>query len=309
MHRSASLALLCIAVATAAASKPGGGGGGTSHGSAPNPEIAYISSGGNTSKLVVSNEDGTNANTLYSSSDFLRFDLAPRAQHQIAVSIASTTDPSIVLLSYDVTGTGAFATTATRRIASVRRGTFVDFSPDGTKLAFACCSNGQTETLVVYDLTTNTTTPWATDSFFWDVAWFRDGNSIAYSAPNSDGSAGDTLYEVPGPGMTPQPLLKDASDIYFDASRTDPDALVVNYHDAAGNALTELWRNGSFVDANLTNSTVSFFGELNCRDTELAFLGPPNNSPAWYIRDLTTGLTRLFSRTYYHWVQFWPTCS
>jgi hypothetical protein len=308
MDRTASFALLFVAVATAAASKPSGGGG-TSHGSTPNPEIAYQSSSGNTFKLIVANEDGTNANTLYSSSAPLRFDLAPRAQHQIAISISSTTDPAIVLLSYDVTGTGAFAATGTTRIASARRGTFVDFSPDGTKLAFACCSNGQTETLVVYDLTTNTTTPWATDTFFWDVAWFRGGNSIAYSVPNADGSAGDTLYEVPGPGMMPQPLLKDSSEIYFDAARTDPDALVVNYHDATGNALTGLWRNGSFVDPNLANNTVSLFSELSCNDKELAYLGPPNNSPAWYIRDLGTGLTRLFSRTYYHWVQFWPTCN
>jgi hypothetical protein len=308
MYRFASFALLCVAAATAAvASKPSGGGSG--HGSAPNPEIAYVSGSTKTSTLVVANEDGTNASTLYSSSAPLKFDLAPRGQHQIAVSISSTTDPSIVLLSYDVTGTGAFATTATRRIASARRGTVVDFSPDGTKLAFACCSNGQTETLVVYDLTTNTTTPWATDTFFWDVAWFRGGNSIAYSAPNADGSAGNTLYEVPGAGVAPQPLLTDRSDIYFDASRTDPDALVVNYHDAAGNALTGLWRNGSFADPNLAANTVSFFSELSCNDKEMAYLGPPNNSPAWYIRDLTTGLTRLFSRTYYHWVQFWPTCA
>ena len=306
MYRSASFALLWLALATAAPSKPPTGGGGQG---SPNPEIAYVSLSGNTNKLIVANENGTNASTLYSSSAALRFDLAPRGQHQIVVSIASTTDPSIVLLTYDVTGTGAFATTATKRIAAARRGTFVDFSPDGTKLAFACCSNGQTETLVVYDLTTNTTTPWATDTFFWDVAWFRGGNSIAYSAPNADGSAGNTLYEVPGPGVAPQRLLTDRSDIYFDASRTDPDALVVNYHDAAGNALTGLWRNGSFADANLANNSVSFFSELSCNDRELAYLGPPNNSPAWYIRDLTTGLTRLFSRTYYHWVQFWPTCN
>ena len=154
MYRSVNLALILIALSGPAAAKPTGGGG-----SAPNPEIAYVSNSGKTSKLIVANEDGTNASTLYSASFPLRFDLAPRGQHQIAVSVGSTTDPAIFLLTYDVTGTGAFATTSTKRIASARRGSDVDFSPDGTELAFACCSNGQTEKLVVYDLTSGTTTP------------------------------------------------------------------------------------------------------------------------------------------------------
>lgn len=316
MRYSAAAAFLCIAIAASAMAKPPSSGGSSGTATTPNPQVAYSVASGKSYKLVVANEDGTNASTLYTSSSPIRFDLAPRGQHQIAISVASTTDPAIVLLSYGVTGTGSFAATGSTRIASARRGTNVDFSPDGTKIAFACCSNGQTEQLVVYDLATNSTAVWATDTFFWDVAWFRNGGSIAYSAPNADGTSGDKLYEVAGQGATPQVLLTNVSEIDFDASRTNPDALVVNHGDSAGNSVTGLYQaptagdpSGHFIDPNMTNSTGSNFSELNCSDSELAYLGPPNKTPTWYIRDLNTGTTHLFSRTYYKWLQFWPTCS
>ena len=104
-------------------------------------------------------------------------------------------------------------------------------------------------------------------------------------------------------------MFATKSDLYIADVHTNPNALILDYSDPAGNALIGLWQDGSFLDPNLASSTTGFFGELSCDDKLLAYLGPPNNSPSWYIRDLTTGLTSRFSRTYYHWVQFWPTCS
>jgi hypothetical protein len=280
-------------------------------GSLPNPQVAYEWLGGKSNKLVVSDENGSNASTLYSSAQFFRFDLAPRSQRQIALIDDSTT-PALRLLTYTQTGTGGFAASSVAVLNTgadaPRRGSNVDFSPDGSKIAYACDSNGvDTEHLCVFDLGTNTVTVWGSDSFYWDFAWFRGGAAIAYSTEDSDGIT--RLHEIDGPGATPQVVFTTKSDLYLDASRTNPNALVLNYHDANGNALTGLWQDGSFIDPNLTNSTVSFFGELSCNDSELAYLGPPNNSPDWYIRDLGTTQTRVFSKTYYRWVQFWPTCS
>jgi uncharacterized membrane protein len=303
MRYLSTAAVLCITVATAAnGGKPGGGGS-----PPPNPQVAYETLGGSAYKLIVSDENGTNASTLYRSNSFFRFDLAPRSQRQIAM-VDSTTTSMVRLLTYGQTGTGAFAATGTQTLAPARRGSNVDFSPDGTKLAYACDSNNvDSEHLCVYDLASGTVTVWGSDSYYWDLAWFRGGAAIAYSTEDSDGIT--RLREIDGPGATPQVIFTTKGDLYLDAARSDPDALVLSYHDEAGNALIGLWKDGNFIDPNLANLSVAFFGETNCTDTEVAFLGPPNTSPDWYIRDLTSGLTTTFSRTDYRWVQFWPTCS
>jgi hypothetical protein len=279
----------------------------------PNPQIAYLALSGQSSKLYVANEDGSNLATLYSSATAFRFDLAPRSQHQIAI-IDSSTSSTLKLLTYAPTTSGSFVATGVQTLAPARRGGFPDFSPDGTKIAYPCNPNNvDSEQLCVYDLTTSTSTVWGTDSFYWDLAWFRGGASIAYSTSDSDGF--DRLHEITGPGATPTAIFATKGDLYLDAARTNPDALVLNYNDA-GSAVTGLWQAptagdplGHFINANMTNSTFSFYSELNCNDTKVVYLGPPNTSSNWYIRDLTTGLSTIFSRSSLHWVQYWPTCS
>lgn len=297
-------ALACLLASTALDAKPAS--------PPPNPQVAYAALGGQSNKLYVSDENGTNANTLFTSATAFRFDLAPRAQRQIAIVDGSLTNPQLQLLTYGSNGAGGFTTTSVVPLASARRGSNVSFSPDGSRIAYACCSNGNTEKLMVYDLGSNSTTEWATGAFFWDMTWFRSGASIAY--------VDDTeahVYEVTSPGSAAQLIFSSRGSIYLDASHTNRDALVISYNDSAGNALTGLWQapttgdpSGHFINANLTNGTTSFNGDLNCDDSELAFLGPPNKTPTWYIRSLTSGLTSLFSRSSsIHWLQFWPTCS
>jgi WD40 repeat protein len=291
--------LLC---GTAIAGKPSGGGGSPP----PNPQIAYEVLSGKSEKLVVSDENGTNASTLYTSSSAFKFDLAPRGQGQVAI-IDGLPNGVLRLLTYAQTGTGAFATANVVTLGPARRGSSVDFSPDGTKLAYACNSNGiDSEQLCVYDLTTNTATVWGSDSFYWDLAWFRGGASIAYSTDDADGFS--RLHEITGPNQTPQAIFQTKGDIYFDAARTDQDALVLDYTDG-GNAFIGLWKDGSFLVPDLTHNIFAFYGELNCTDSEIVYQGPPNKTPTWYIRDLTTGLSTKFGSQSDHWVQFWPTCS
>ena len=277
-----------------------------------NTQLAYEVLSGKSNKLILSNEDGTNASTIYTAQRPFRFDLSPRGVNKIAVSQDSADDPAIWLVSLTTSGSGLpIASGSPVRLRDARDSTHVDFSPDGSKLLFACCSNGTTEKLVVYELATGASTEWATVSYAWDLAFFRNGNSIAFSA--WDGSGAYALFEVTGPGAEPRRLLTNRSDIYFDASRANSDALVVNYHDAVGHALTGLWQAptaddpaGHFLVQNLASSIDSFFGAASCEDRKLAYLGPPNQSPSWYIRVLSTGITRTFSKTYDRWVQFWP---
>jgi len=299
-----SAAFVILLCGTAIAGKPSGGGGGSPP---PNPDIAYEQLSGNSNKLIVSASNGTNASTLYTGASAFRFDLGPRSQRQIAL-VDSTVGATVRLLTYSQTGTGAFATTSNVSLTAARRGSNVDFSPDGTKLAYACNPNGiDSEQLCVYDLSTQAVTVWGSDSFYWDLAWFRNGTSVVYSTEDSDGMS--RLHEIAGPGQAPQVIFTTRGDLDLDASRTNPNALVLSYHDSAGNAVIGLWQDGNFIDPNLAHSSVGFYGELSCDDKQLVYLGPPNTSPDWYIRDLTTGLSTTFSKQYLHWVQFWPTCS
>ena len=311
MRRIALSALVTFALcAPAVAGKPSHGGGDTPP---PNPQIAYEALSGKSNKLIVSDENGTNASTLYSSTPTFRFDLAPRSQRQIAIMDSAVGTP-LRLLTYDVTGSGTFAATSVVALDTgayvPRRGSNVDFSPDGTKIAYACNTNNiDTEHLCVYDLTTQTASEWGTDSFYWDLAWFKGGAAIAYSTEDADGVT--RLHEIDGPGQTPSVVFETKGDLDIARANTDAhvNALVLDYHDTLGNALIGLWQDGTFLDSDLAHSSVGFFGELNCSDTELAYQGPPNTSPDWYLRNLTQGTQTIFSKSNLHWVQFWPTCS
>ncbi len=303
MRRFVTAAIGFSLVLTLAAAKPGGGGGG---GSAPppNPQIAYRLLSGKTVKLVVANEDNSNQATLYSSPRSFTFDLAPRSQRQIALSTGSGATAKLSLLSYDVTGSGTFATTGIVDLAPARDITRMDFSPDGRKIAYACCFDGTNETLAVYNLDDGTVTPWATGPFFWDFAWFRDGNSIAYSSHNPA-----SLYELTGPGAEPILLYSGHGEINVDSSRQFSGRLVVSYNDYPGDARIALWEDG-IIDPDLASSNRSWQGTLSCDDTKLAYMGVQNTSgsQAFYIRDLSTGLTSMVSKNSNILLQFWPTC-
>lgn len=300
--------LLSLVPPLAAAKPPGSG-----PSPPPNPEIAYRILSGKTVKLMVANEDGSNASSLYSSPTSFRFDLAPRGQQQIAVSTGTGAASQISLLTYDVTGSGTFATSSLVGLTPSRQGSTVDFSPDGTRIAYTCCFDGVNETLAVYDLGSGQVTNWATGPYFWDFAWFRNGLSIAYS---TYGPA--ELYELTAPGATPQLLYSGHGEINVDSSRTNPDDLVVSYNDYPGDARIGLFRaptatspTGGFVNPDIANSARAWQGTLNCNDEKLAYMGVQNTSgsQAFYIRDLTTGLTSLVSKSSNILLQFWPTCS
>ncbi len=304
MRRIVTAAFGLSLVVTLAAAKPGGGGGGGST-PPPNPQIAYRLLSGKSVKLVVANEDNSNQATLYASPRSFFFDLAPRSQRQIAISTGTGASSKLSLLSYDVTGSGTFATTGIVDLAPAREGTRIDFSPDGRRIAFACCFDGINETLAVYDLDTGTVTPWATGPFFWDFAWFREGNSIAYSSHNPA-----SLYELTGPGAEPILLYSGQGEINVDASRQFSGRLVVSRNEYPGDARIGLFEDGAFIDDDIAVSNRSWQGTLSCDDNKLAYMGVQNTSgsQAFYIRDLNTGLTSMVSKNSNILLQFWPTC-
>ena len=98
--------------------------------------------------------------------------------------------------------------------------TDVDFSPDGSKIAFA---QGFTK-LMVLDLSQpvgpGNPGQWATDpGFVGQVRWFRDGASVVFVGPLGTGDD-QYAFEVTGPGATPAPLLHEPTIDMLDTSRT-----------------------------------------------------------------------------------------
>ena len=265
--------------------------------------VAYRLPDGKGTKLVVSTESGANQMTLYKSSSSFRFDLAPRAQQQIA--IISISDFRLRLLDYTVQA-GVYVPGTLTDLGPAALGGGVDFSPDGTKVAFACCGQASDQ-LIVLDLATGTRTVWAEGPFFWDIAWFRGGSSIAYST-----TIPLEVREVTAPMAAPQLLYTaSAGQLDIDSARTNPNQLVISNNDS-GFGRIGLWEDGvGLVNADLANSNKSWQGTLNCTDNKLAYMGVQNNSgsQAFYIRDLTTNGTTLVSKNSNILLQFWPTCN
>lgn len=281
-----------------------------------NPQVAYVSVARQGMKLIVADENGLNTSTLFASSSKFRFDLAPRGQAQVAIS---SDDGKLRLLSYTTSGNGTISAAGSPvELAAATSGN-IDFSPDGRKIAYACCSGGGLQKLMVYDLDTQTSTEWATVEYLWDVAFFRGGNSIAFVAPkHADGSTTWELYEITAPGSSTRMLRSNPADFDLDASRINPDALVIGHHDAAGNAYVGLWQapvgsetEGHFLASNLTNRTIAFKGTLNCNDQKLAYVSSttPSGGQVFFIRNLVSGQDALFRKDSGIQLQFWPTCS
>ena len=272
----------------------------------PDIQVAYRLPDGKGTKLVVSTESGANQMTLFRSSGSFAFDLAPRGQMKVAILDGQPL--RLKVLNYSVNTSGVYVPGTITTLGPAGPSSAVDFSPDGTKIAYTCCAGSDPQQLLVRDILAGTDTVWAEGAFYMDVAWFRGGASIAYSTllPLE-------VREVTAPMATPV-LLHSGSQGQFniDAARTAPNQnqLVISHNDNQGNGRIGLWENGSFINADLVNSNKSWQGTLNCTDTKLAYMGVQNTSgsQAFYIRDLNSGSTTLVSKNSNILLQFWPTC-
>jgi hypothetical protein len=280
-----------------------------------NPQVAYVTLGGTKVQLKVADVTGANAQILYTSPTSFRFDLAPRAQQQVAIS---GRDGKLRLLTYTTNGSGQLsAVGAPVELAPATSGLNVAFSRDGRRIAYACCDGGGPQALMVYDLDTQTATKWADIGFLWDAAFLRTGGtSLVYGDPNQSG--GQDLYEITAPGATPKLLYHDRSNFYFSAANENHDAIATEYHDTAGNAFVGLWQvpvgdetQGHFLTPNRTNRSLAFFPELSCDDRKLAYMSSttPSGGQVFFVKDLVTGQDTTFAKLSNIQLQFWPTCN
>ena len=275
-------------------------------------QVAYLSGSGNSVKLMVADESGSGAHILYSAPAGFRFDLAPREQRQVAIN---GHDNMLRLLSYTESNGVLTASGPPVALTPSFGGTSIDFSPDGRRIAYMCCTGDVPQQLMVYDLDAHTATPWADVEFVWDVAFFRDGASIAYSEPAGNNTY--AIYEVTAPMAPPRKIFSTTGDFYFDSSRTIPDALVLNYRPNNTGPLIGLWRapsatetEGTFLIPSMTTRAINFFPTLNCNDKRLAYMSSttPSGGQVFFIRNLQTNQDAVFSKTSNIQLQFWPTC-
>jgi WD40 repeat protein len=295
IHRLYFAAALLLTTTPLAAGKPGS--------TTFDPEIAYTILTGST-ELRVTDATGSKSATLYSVRENINIDVAPRSQHQVAISEINT----LKLLTYASDSTGV-RTTSIDSIYSggSERVDRVDFSPDGSKVAFA---QGATK-LMVLDLTqplgSGNPLQWAQDPIFvGELTWYKGGTAIAYV----DGNA--NVLEVSGPGATPTLLLHEPNIDLIDASRTDPDALLVTYNRPGPQGpKAGLWKAGAYINETLTGSTFTDFATLSCDDTKLVYGTPDTKGQLiWRIRDLTSGADTLYTKTLrVRQTQFVPTCA
>ena len=298
LYRSACAAALLVTSAMAIAGKPGS--------ITFEPELAYTILTGST-ELRVTDATGVKSATLYSIRQNVDIDLSPRAQRQIAMGELNT----LKLLTYSVDSTGVKTTAVVTLYTGAARIDDVDFSPDGSKIAF---TEGFTR-LMVFDLSqpAGPTNPsqWASDpgGFISQATWYKGGTAIAYVGPLG-ASADQYVFEVAGPGATPTALLHEVNIDMIDASRTDPDALVVTYNRNAGPRVG-LWKAGGYVNESLTGNVSSDFGSLNCDDTKLVYGTPDSKGQLiWRIRTLPNGPDVLYTKTLrVRQTQFMPICA
>ena len=297
LHYSVCATALLLTTAAALAGKPGS--------TTFEPEMAYTILTGST-ELRVTDATGAKSATLYSVRQNIDIDLSPRLQRQIAIGELNT----LKLLTYSVDSTGVKTTSVVPLYTGSARIDDVDFSPDGSKIAFA---EGFGK-LMVFDISqpAGPTNPvqWTSDpDFIGQITWYKGGAAIAYMGPLGTGSD-QVIYEITGPGATPTPLLHEPQFDAVDASRTDPDALVVTYNRNPGPRVG-LWKGGGYVNEALVGNVFSDFGSLNCDDSKLVYGTPDSKGQLiWRIRTLPNISDVLYTKTLrVRQTQFVPTCA
>jgi hypothetical protein len=278
-----------------------------------NPQVAYVSGSGNSVKLMISDESGSNSHVLYSSATSFRFDLGPRGLRKISIN---GQDGLLRILTFTSSSNGTLSAVGPPvALTAATSGTTHDFSADGSKIAYACCDGPGPQQLKIVDIGSGEASTLDTVLFVWDVAFFRNGQSIAYIVPATNNVY--DLYEISSAGGTPRKIFSSVGEFNIDASRTNPDALVMSYRPNSSSLLIGLWKapeiggsDGTFLIPNLANRTPGFFPNLNCNDTRLAYMSSttPAGGQVFFIRNLTTAQDALFAKNSNMQLQFWPTC-
>lgn len=253
------------------------------------PEVIYILSG-KTYQLRVSNEDGTGAVTLHSSSQPIYPRFGPRGSGKIAFWEGK----SLKMLTYEASSTGVRTTGVSSALHTTTGTQFsviidFDFSPTGSHLAWW---HPDEQKIYVWDVeagqvSTQVPTGWPVFS----VGFTSDGSRILYSESTDGGFANFAVKSVPTAGGSPSGLGITGRINGLDTGNAD-DKLLLQRQIVGVGSYQELVLAGETTGTRLVDGND---GALNCNDTRFLYV-IPGSQRMTLIYNRLTGLSSTFSR-------------
>lgn len=285
VHTALVLALL-VTAQPANGGKPAPPSPGTS-----NPEIGYIRyNSGNRKDLILSNEDGTGASTIYSSKEFSAMSVAfgPRAHKTFALSQGN----KISLGKYKQVATGLALDTLTP--IGGAGGSDVEFSRDGDSIVYQSFGD-----IWRYDVSAGT------HSKLVDMAGIggglsisRDSSTVYYVEEEISGVT--ALKSVPMAGGASTDLGLRGPYYDTEAARTKDELLLT----ASGNLLKRY----DLATGTVTHVTNGYAAAYKCDDSRIVYVVANGSSLSILYRDEPSGAPGTLSTSGLYWPDFMPTC-
>lgn len=253
-----------------------------------NPQIAYtvISQGGRTTTINVSNADGTDVVSLYSTRNLtggLKF--APSGNQIVFVE-----QNDIKVLTYAVSPSQGVTTTSVNTLTSEPyTPLFVDVSPDGMKLLFVeHTANPNQWAVWVMSMSGGSRTPinLAPDTYY-DAVWAHSNSRIAViqGAPVQAGFGQQTIQVIDldvtnnyAPSIPKTVFISTMSQLYqiqrIESAHTS-DTLVFSATSGSNLSVYEVDMGGAF---DITNIVAGSNASFNVDDSMILFVGPTANN-------------------------------
>lgn len=252
--------LLCISPSLPAAGPPNSG--------TQTPQISYVRSSRGYD-LIVANNDGSGARTIYSSSRMLAGELGPDGMIYFWEGGRFNRMPATggtVQSLFDTSGT------IVRHSDLSRDGTSVAwFSPEGV--------------LFRYDIGTGSQTPLVSVANIIDLTFDYTGNSIIYAQAVSD--VDYELKSISAAGGNPISLGLVARISNFDSARRD-DTLALTINPPGASPYIGLWKPGMGTPTRIADG---YNPTYRCDDSSILFDRMTNSGPALYNRTSNGGIT------------------
>ena len=249
------------------------------------PQLSYVRSARGYS-LVIANDDGSGARTIYSSSRMINGDFGPDGMIYFWDGGRFNRMPAIggsVEVLFDTNG----------QIPN-----HSDVSPNGASVAWFSVAGS---TLYRYDLATRTQTPLAQVPYIISLTFDHTGNSIIYA--EEVGTVDYELKVISAGGGTPSSLGLVGRISHIDSARGDA-TLALTFNPAGAGAYISLWKPGMMTPVRITDG---YNPTYRCDDSAILFNRMTNSGPALYKR-LSNGATTLMAKPSSIFSSYKPVC-
>lgn len=242
------------------------------------PATAYIYLGNSASDVRLANENGTAAVLLHRSADsFPSFDVAPLSRRSAVIIEKPGSTYRLILRTWTQEPNGGAITVAPPRTLVEGDGLFYpDFSPDGSKVAFAQWTGaGSAYNLMTLDLASGVASAVGVADQPFHLRWSATGDALYYAShrqvTGETYTSAYTAYRQPITGEPPQQLFEKPNIERWDILRDGTDGLILNYSapDTGPTIPFAIWDGTSLakVYPNLTGT----YPHYTCQNTKLLY--------------------------------------